>query len=52
MPGDYPSPSRVIRVALMKKFVPIEEEEIDVVTRMFYNFSTVDIPDGIKVVNV
>lgn len=52
MPGDYSSPSRFIKVALMKNFAPLGEDEIDGITRMLHCFSTVDIPDGIKAVNV
>ena len=52
MPGDYSSPSRFIRVALMKNFAPLAENEIDGVTRMLHSFSTVDIPEGVKTVRV
>ncbi len=47
LPGDYSSPSRFVRVAMMKNYAVKGKNEIDGITRMFHNFSTVDIPDGI-----
>ncbi len=47
LPGDYSSPSRFVRVAMMKNFAVKGKDEIDGISKMFHNFSAVDIPDGI-----
>ena len=47
LPSGYTTVSRFVRVALLKNFAPIADNEIDGVTRMFHNFSSVDIPAGV-----
>lgn len=47
LPGDYTSPSRFVRMAFFKQFAVKGENETDGVSRMFHNFATVDIPEGI-----
>lgn len=47
LPGDYSSPSRFVRIALMKNFAVKGKDEIDGVSKMFHNFSSVNIPEGI-----
>ena len=46
LPGDYSSPSRFVRMALIKNFAPRGRNEEEAVTRMFHNFATVDVPRG------
>lgn len=47
LPGDYSSPSRFVRMAVMKRYAVQGENEIDGITRMFHQFSSVNIPEGI-----
>ena len=47
LPGGYSSVNRFSRVALLKNFALKGENEIDGITKMFHNFSSVDIPAGI-----
>lgn len=47
MPGDYSSPSRFVRIAVMKRYAVQGENEIDGVSRMFHQFCAVNIPEGI-----
>ncbi len=47
LPGDYSSPARFVRMAVMKHYAVQGEDEIDGVTRMFHQFSAVNIPEGI-----
>ncbi|MCI8355242.1 MAG: linear amide C-N hydrolase [Lachnospiraceae bacterium] len=47
LPGDYSSPSRFVRTAMMKNFGVKGKDEIDGITRMFHNFASVNIPEGI-----
>lgn len=47
LPGDYSSPSRFIRMAMVKNFAVKGKNEIDGITRMFRCFAPVDIPEGI-----
>lgn len=47
LPGDYSSPSRFVRTAFIKNFAVKGNNEIDGITKMFKNFSSVDIPEGI-----
>lgn len=47
LPGDYSSPSRFVRMAMLKNFAVKGKDEIDGVTKMFHNFASVDIPEGI-----
>lgn len=46
LPGDYSSPSRFVRTAVIKNFAVKGNNEIDGITKMFKNFSSVDIPEG------
>ncbi|MGX4598100.1 linear amide C-N hydrolase [Faecalimicrobium sp. JNUCC 81] len=52
LPGDYSSVSRFVRVTLLKEFTVKAKNEIDGITKMFHNFSSVDIPEGVKVVKI
>ena len=47
LPGDYSSPSRFVRMAVMKHYAIKGKDEIDGVSRMFNQFSAVNIPEGI-----
>lgn len=47
LPGDYSSPSRFVRMAVMKHYAVKGTDEIDGVARMFRQFSSVTIPEGI-----
>ena len=47
LPGDYSSTSRFIRMAFLKQFAVTAKNEIDGITKMFHNFASVDIPEGI-----
>ena len=47
MPGSYSSVSRFVKIALLKQFSVKAENEIDGITKMFHNFSSVDIPAGV-----
>ena len=47
LPGDYSSPSRFVRMSVMKHYAVKGEDEIDGVSRMFRQFSSVNIPEGI-----
>lgn len=47
LPGDYSSASRFVRLAMMKNFAVKGKDEIEGVTKMFHNFASVDIPEGI-----
>lgn len=47
LPGSYSSVSRFVKIALLKQFSVKAENEIDGITKMFHNFSSVDIPAGV-----
>lgn len=47
LPGDYSSPSRFVRMAVMKHYAIKGKDEVDGVSRMFNQFSAVNIPEGI-----
>ncbi len=47
LPGDYSSPSRFVRMAVMKHYAVKGENEVDGISRMFNQFSAVNIPEGI-----
>lgn len=47
LPGDYSSPSRFVRMALLKHYAVPGCDEIDGITRMFHLFASVDTPEGI-----
>ena len=47
LPGDYSSSSRFVRMAVLKHYAVKGENELDGVTRMFHQFSSVRIPEGI-----
>jgi len=47
LPGDYSSPSRFVRMAVLKNYAVKGKDEVDGVSRMFHQFSSVDIPEGI-----
>ena len=47
LPGDYSSPSRFVRMAVLKHYAVKGANEIDGVSRMFHQFSSVNIPEGI-----
>lgn len=47
LPSGYASPARFVRVAYFKEFATKGKDEIDGITKMFRNFATVDIPEGI-----
>lgn len=47
LPGDYSSPSRFVRLSIMKNFAVKGKNEIDGVTGMFRCFAPVTIPEGI-----
>lgn len=47
LPGDYSSPSRFVRMAVMKHYAVKGVDELDGVSRMFHQFSAVNIPEGI-----
>lgn len=47
LPGGYSTVSRFVRVALLKQYAPQGDNEIDGITKMFHNFSSVDIPAGV-----
>ena len=47
LPGDYTPVSRFIRIAFLKQFSVKGNDEIDGVTKMFNNFASVTIPEGI-----
>lgn len=47
LPGDYSSPARFVKIAFLKEFMVKPQDEIDGITKMFHNFATVDIPEGI-----
>lgn len=47
LPGDYSSSSRFVRMAVMKHYAVKGENEVDGITRMFHQFSSVNIPEGI-----
>lgn len=47
LPGDYSSPSRFVRMAVLKHYAVKGEDELDGITRMFHQFSAVNIPEGI-----
>lgn len=47
LPGDYSSPSRFVRMSMVKSFAVKGKNEIDGITRMFHCFAPVDIPEGI-----
>lgn len=47
LPGDYSSSSRFVRMAVMKRYAVKGANELDGVSRMFHQFSSVNIPEGI-----
>lgn len=47
LPAGYSSPSRFVKIALLKEFTFKGVNEIEGITKMFHNFSSVDIPDGV-----
>lgn len=47
IPGDYTPVSRFIRLAFTKEYMPIPENEIDAINKMFNVFETVDVPEGV-----
>lgn len=47
LPGDYSSPSRFVRMAVMKHYAVKGADEVEGVSRMFRQFSSVNIPEGI-----
>ena len=47
LPGGYSSVNRFVKIALMKEFTFKGENEIEGITKMFQNFSSVDIPYGV-----
>ncbi|KEH84611.1 linear amide C-N hydrolase [Clostridium novyi] len=47
LPGDYTPVSRFVRLAFIKQFAVKGKNELDGITKMFHNFSSVDVPDGI-----
>lgn len=47
LPGGYSSVNRFVKIALLKQFAIRGKNEIDGITKMFHNFSSVDIPAGI-----
>lgn len=47
LPGDYSSPSRFVRMAVLKHYAIKGKDETDGVSRMFHQFSSVNIPEGI-----
>lgn len=47
LPGGYSSPSRFVRMAFLKHFAVKGCNEIEGITKMFHNFASVDIPEGI-----
>lgn len=47
LPGDYSSPSRFVRMAVLKHYAIKGRNEIDGVSRMFQQFAAVNIPEGI-----
>jgi len=47
LPGDYSSTSRFVRMAFHKHFAVDAKNELEGVTKLFHNFATVDIPEGI-----
>ena len=47
LPGDYSSPSRFVRLAFMKEFAVLGGDELEGVSRMFWAFAPVDIPEGL-----
>lgn len=47
LPGDYSSASRFVRMAVLKHYAVKGKDEIDGVSRMFHQFSSVNIPEGI-----
>lgn len=52
LPSDYSSVSRFVRVAMLKEFSVKAKNELDGITKMLHNFSSVDIPEGVKVVKI
>lgn len=47
LPGSYSSVDRFIRVALLKEFTFKGKNEIDGISKMFQNFSSVEVPMGV-----
>lgn len=47
LPGDYSSSSRFVRMAVLKHYAVKGDNELDGVTRMFQQFCSVHIPEGI-----
>lgn len=47
LPGDYTPVSRFVRLAFLKQFAVKGENEISGITKMFRNFSSVEVPEGI-----
>lgn len=47
LPGDYSSPSRFVRMAVLKHYAIKGRDEVDGVSRMFQQFAAVNIPEGI-----
>lgn len=47
LPGDFSSPSRFVRMAILKYYGVKGADELDGITRMFHQFSAVNIPEGI-----
>lgn len=47
LPGSYSSPDRFVRMAFLKNFAVKGRDEVDGITKMFHNFASVDIPEGI-----
>lgn len=47
LPGDYSSPSRFVRMAVMKHYAVKGANELEGISRMFHQFSSVNIPEGI-----
>lgn len=47
LPGDYSSTSRFVRMAILKHYAVKGKNEVDGITKMFHNFASVDIPEGI-----
>ena len=47
LPGDYTPVSRFVRIAFLKQFGVLGNNELDGVTKMFNNFAAVTVPEGI-----
>lgn len=47
LPGDYTPVSRFVRLAFSKNFMPVPENEIDAISKMFNIFESVDVPEGV-----